>query len=557
MWKRSQLQQQLRVHRWFLILLIGWTLYMTSFWAGAFFFDEGGNLYTTHINLWGDWAAHFTMGASFGYRSLLPSESPFLAEATFSYPFAINWLSGALIRLGIPFIAAFVVPSWALSILTVIAIYIWFFTWLETPKRAVTATILMLCIGGLGFVWLAQEIWQSGSMWPNLIDLPFQATNLPSQGIRWLSMVDSMIIPQRAFVMGFPWALGCLTLIYRWFIQSSHLPSYRQTICLGMALGLLPIIHMHSFLALGGVLTGWTIVGLWHRWRAGNLLQEWGKRWLVLGLVAILTAMPLFMWLFADQVGGFVRWEPGWLAPEFKLSWWDFWLRNWGPTLLLAIGGLAVSRTMKNSQYGWPFLIWFILPNVFIFQPWNWDNTKLIIWSALGIVGFATQMLAWLWKRSTVLVRSLVVILASITILSGAIDLYWIQRRSLHTYQMHSAENWHLAQWVIAHTPNDSRWLTGAEHNHWLFNLTGRQTLMAYRGWLWTQGYDYLAREGAVTSLFVAPSLAQLHHYRVQYVVVGPEERTVWKASDAAFLQVADPIYSTENTVIYRVKPLN
>lgn len=543
-------------HRWFLVWLVGWMIYLTRFWSGVFFFDQAGNLNTTHINVWGDWAAHFTMGSRFGYRSLWPDESPFLAGAAFSYPFAMNWISGVLIRLGVPFLQSFIIPSWILASATIIALYVWFYTWLGSTKKALTASTLMLCNGGLGFIWMLRHQLQHASTWQEWLQLPFQATNQPEQGIRWLSMVDSMLIPQRAFALGFPWALLGLTLVYRWLVVGKR-PSPVRHVALGIWLGVLPIIHTHSFLAVGVVIAGWLALALWTEKPAWSQLLTMIRAWLIVGSTTLLVAVPLYLIFFAHQVGGFITWQPGWLAAEFKLNWLDFWLRNWGPTLIVGLAGLLMTFRSKNGQRGWPFLIWFILPNLILFQPWSWDNTKLLIWSAVGISGFATLALAQLWRTQNTWMRNLVIAIFSIAILSGAIDLYWIQRRDLHTYQMYSRESWHLAQWVRENTSPDSRWLTGAEHNHWLFNLTGRQPLMAYRGWLWTQGYEYQAQEKIVTDLFARPTLETLQKAGVLYVVLGPEEMNVWGGDVERFALFAESIFVTDHTQILKISAEN
>ncbi len=550
---RHQVRHWLKQHRWPLLFFIGWAIYFTRFWSGLFFFDTAGNLQTTHINIWGDWAAHFTMGSSFAYHNLIPVESPFLAGATFSYPFAVNWVSGVLVRLGVPFLTAFVVPSWLLSIFVVISIYIWYKTWLGSQKRALTASLLMLCTGGMGFIFLGQKIFSSADPWHALLNLPGMATNNADVGIRWLSMVDSMIIPQRAFALGFPWALLSLAFIYRWLIASKTPPPTRYLILVGIALGLLPLIHMHSFLAVGVVIFCWMLTTL-HAKRGTIRWQQLLAPWLWIGISTLAVSIPLYVYFFANQVGGFIRWTPGWLAPEFHLNWLDFWARNWGPTLLLSIVGVFVSWRSRRARTGYPFLIWFILPNLILFQPWNWDNTKLLIWSAVGICGFATMALAWLWQKKSWLSRSIVVSIFFITIFAGAIDLYWIQRRDLHTYQMYTAEEWLLAEWVRANTSTTGRWLTANQHNHWLFNLTGRQTLLAYPGWLWTQGYDYRATEEMVRSLWQNPTPTKLEAGTIKYVVIGPEERQKWGGNDSIFTNLGNKIKQTENYSVYQVR---
>ena len=55
--------------------------------------------------------------------------------------------------------------------------------------------------------------------------------------------------------------------------------------------------------------------------------------------------------------------------------------------LAVVIGGFAVIfvranpvRPLRFGFYVLPFLILFLLPNLVLFAPWNWDNIKILIY---------------------------------------------------------------------------------------------------------------------------------------------------------------------------------
>ena len=82
-----------------------------------------------------------------------------------------------------------------------------------------------------------------------------------------------------------------------------------------------------------------------------------------------------------------------------------------------------------------------------------------------------------------------------------------------------------MAEKVKSLTKSPAIVLTASNHNHWLPALTGRQIIMGYPGWLWTYGIDYLPRQADVAKMYQGGG-ELLKQYRVDYVVIGPDEKT-------------------------------
>lgn len=543
------------------VYFFAWFVYFGVFWSRAVTVDKLGNFVANHVNIWGDWAAHFTMGSSLGYRSLWLTDSPLLVGARFSYPYFNDWISGLLLKLGADFGAAFTVPSFLASCFLVVALFYFFKTLFNSKTIAILASLIFLLNGGLGFIYFGQDIAASTNPWSTFLNPPHEYTRIDDQGIKWLSVIDSMVIPQRAFTLGFPLTVVALTLIY----QAIYIPeknlrrNYAKLIVAGIILGVMPLVHTHSFLSAGIILSFWMVGDVWqhqtHYWAAL-------KKWLLLGSISLVLAVPIFLFFFANQVHGFIQWYPGWLAQEYNLNWLVFWVLNWGLTPLLAVIGylvwlkkqtqFKVSKLPKALLFA-PFFILFILANLFLFQPFSWDNTKLIVWAALGFSGLVGYVLYIQWP--TTLGKILVPVLFVVTIASGSIDAYRIVRTDLHQYQMYSAEEMALSDWVKTATPPEAVWLTGTQHNHWLFNLTGRQAVMTYPGWLWTHGYDYVPVENDVRSLYANPQNREvIEKYDIEYVVVGPEEERHLGAKRSEW-QLAHPeIKTTQNYSLFQVQ---
>lgn len=535
-----------------------WVGYFGWFWAHAFRLTERGEIQAGLVNIWGDWAIHFTMGSAMAYRSLWLTDSPFIAGARFSYPFATNFISALLLRVGVPFLPAFVIPSFLCCCGLVGVMYLVYRTWFKSLSIAIVASLIFLLNGGLGFVYLAQDILNSPTPFATFINPVHEYTRLDDQNIKWISIIDSMAIPQRAFALGFPLTILALTLIYQAMYRK--MPPRQQYLRLGIAsltLGLMPIIHTHSFLAAGVILTCWCLSDLIvHQWSRPRLY-----RWLGLGFITCLLAIPLYIYFFSHQVNHFINWYPGWLAREFEMPWLLFWLKNWGLTPLIGCIGWFVymrqGRTQleikKRFSLFLPFFLIFVLANLFLFQPFSWDNTKLIVWASVGISGLAGWAIVTTWKTATRVKKGILALLFFSMVASGGYDAYWDLRTDQHSYTMYTQEELELSDWVKANTPIDAVWLTSDKHNHWLFNLTGRQPVMAYRGWLWTHGYDYFQIETDERQMFQHPEQRQLFDtYNVSYVVVGPEEIRDWQADLPGFLEEFKTIKTTDNYTLFQ-----
>jgi hypothetical protein len=539
-----------------------WTVYFAVFWARSVYFNAQGELVAGHINIWGDWAAHFTMTSALLARGPLIS-SPFLLNAQFSYPFFVDFVSACLLKLYLPFLLSFLLPSFLFSVGLVFALYFFYRTVWQSKKLAILASLIFLLNGGMGFSYYFQDVFHSAKPIQTIINPLHEYTHIESQHIEWISVIDSMVIPQRAFLMGFPIALIVLSLVWR-ALEKKQKTGWKKggILAAGLLFGLLPIIHTHSFLAVAIILAWWFCFDLWscsHRW-------ECMKLWVVFGCMSAAIAFPLLKMFFIGHItGSFFHWYPGWLAKDAQQNWLFFWWQNWGVTPWLA--GIASMVLMWKTRQKKrkialqlmkvvPFWVLFGLANLVLFQPYAWDNTKIIVWSSLGISALAASCLGILFTHlRKSLALPLAVILFLLMIFAGTLDAYRAQRIDLHSYTMYSQQELSLADWAKQNTDVDSVWLTSDQHNHWLYNLTGRQAVMVFRGWLWTHGYAYRPIEDDVFQMFTgAPNaLSLLQKYHVQYVVIGISERRDFYANEAFFSQHFPIVKQNDNTKIYKI----
>jgi len=599
----NKLYSYARKFPWLVVFFLSCILYFGIFWLNAIIVTDKGDLSVGLINMWGDWAVHFTMGSTMAYREWIPSTSPLLLDAHFSYPFVSNWVSAMLVRLGVPFFSAFTIISMLFSVLFVVAVFSFYQVVLRRPYLAMLAVLFFFFNGGVGFFDYLNDAFSSQDVFNSLLNPSREYTNNEANHIRWISVISSMVLPQRAFAFGASFCIIALALVvhsYQLLRQPNKTPSLKINVLIGVLLGFLPIFHTHSFLAAFVILCCWSIADLLRFDGKARLKRLYS--WLVIIIVTAAIALPLIYQYFLSNISGnsFFKFHPGWYANEFNINWFVFWFKNWTFVPFLATYGMFIfvrrgsTKTIKQMRLllVLPGIILFVVPNLFLTQPWIWDNTKLFVWASLFFSPLAAYALAHIFHpqgsfcstfnrlaKHTFFIthhndivyqcvaldkendtyttsshpalqaqhgeRSYVQIVKQLPLLwekrfnhwssklrkimqisviafmcsAGALDAYYTVRTDLHRYTLYNKNELALAEWVKESTSPDTIWLTSTKHNHWLFNLTGRQAVMTYPGWLWTHGYDFYSVEADVKKIFNTGDELLVEQYRVDYII--------------------------------------
>src|SRR4029079_7203450 len=124
--------------------------------------------------------------------------------------------------------------------------------------------------------------------------------NYADRALHWPNLITDGYVPQRTILFGLPITLLVLTAFAE--VWRNHNSQKKLFVFSGALSGLLPLFHVHSFIAIclvSGVLFILRPNRLW--------LWFWGA----LGLVAVIPASMLF--LRASQ-GGIIRFQPGWMG---------------------------------------------------------------------------------------------------------------------------------------------------------------------------------------------------------------------------------------------------
>jgi hypothetical protein len=534
-------------HPWpFLVVVLvcgAWTLHFLS---QAYVFKPDG-LYAGYVNIWGDWAAHLSFTGSFAYGRNFPPQFPIDPGNHLGYPFMIDFLAANLVPLGTSLTSALVLSSGLLGLAFPAVLYLAAQRFAGGRAAAAIAVIVFLLSGGLGFVYLIGDLRAGG--WGALVHLPREYTLDRSINFQWLNPVLAYLVPQRSTLFGFSLALIVLVLV--WVAVRERL-GWRAFLFAGVIAGAMPAFHVHAY---------GTVVALSVFWAVFNLRREW----VAFFIPAIAVGVPVIVWMLppANNIGCGAEWsirgyciQLGWLASNDNWLW--FWIKNTSLFIPLLFAA-HIAYSWFPTRFGkWfaPMWLWFLVPNVFVLQPWDWDNTKFFIfWALLGSV-MVGGVLAGLFKRgpaTAVLAAVLLVVLG----LSGALDLARASDPTTSSYQFTDTKGLQVADWVRQNTSPYAVFAVADEHNNPIPTLSGRRILVGYPGWLWTYGLGDFEQKGADQRLILqgAQSTPDLvDKYGIGYVLIGPQELADPRNANVTYWsQNGTLVYTNGEYSVYRV----
>jgi len=437
---------------------------------------------------------------------------------------------------------------------------------LRDKLAAVITPLIVLLNGGMGWVLLFEKAGQNeGGLFGVLWDLPPSFTVIPETTWRWGNAISALLVPQRGFLMGLPLATIAFT---QWWIatdkarktgnvktarpQPAHPgtrfpPATRRMIAAGVAAGLLPLVHAHSFvvvMAMAGCLA---------------LLQIRWREWLAFFAVASAIAIPQLLWSTMHSsvyASSFFAWEVGWDHGQDNPIY--FWFKNTGlfiPLLFAAVlmrgDGYLVSK--RQLLFYLPFTLCFIIPNLIKMAPWIWDNIKVLYYWWLASAPIVALLLARLWRQGPIR-RTIAVLLFVCVTLAGTLDVVGIAFRQIK-YQVFDAAGVKFGELIKQQTPPRATIIHAPVHNTPVF-LTGRRSLMGYPGHIWTHGLEFVQRESEIKRIYLgSPDADQLlRNYNIEYAVVGPQEGIVTPYNETFFSRF-EKVGEVGGYSLYKVRP--
>ena len=522
--------------------IIRWAL----LWRGALTYDATG-LVAGHVNIWGDWSLHLGDVTSFVYGGNLPPQHTRWAGTPYAYHYLTSITAAAMVRLGMDPAGALTLHSFLFCVLLLLGLFA-FAARLTRDRDAAGVSVALFLLGGtLGWLVIASQINQSHDFLGTLLRQPWDNGQQGDLNFRWPNIFFSLIESQRGYLYGLPLFLLILTLLYEG-VQGGARTLFAAA---GLIAGTLPFAHTSTLAALALVTP--FVALLFPR-----PLREWVTDWALFFGLWMATAVPQLLLQYRGQDVGTrgLRLQLGWVAAPDSWPW--FWLKNlgwFGPLLIIALA----SRTLLTGparRFLWATMPIFVICNLVAFFPWDWDNTKFLLYWFLAVCILVAALLVQTWRaHDSLVVRSVLLGVVATMILSGLL-LNFQQLIGKDRNTLLSAEELRVAEQVRALTPEHAVFATGLQHNHPVTVMAGRTVVMGYPGWLFAFGLDYSQRERDLRAIYAlaANTPALFQQYDVEYVVIGPNERQNLKPNVEAYRGRYQRIISTDNYEVFKVR---
>jgi len=519
-------------------------------------------LYAGYLNIWGDWAAHLSFTGSFAYGHNFPPQNPIDPGNRLGYPFMADFFAANVVPLGSSLPSSLVLTSGLLGLAFPAVLYLVAARFAGGRAAAAIAVAVFLMSGGLGFIYFIGDIDKTG--FAALTHIPREYTLDRDINYQWLNPVLAYLVPQRSTLFGFSLALIVLMLV--WVAVRDQLGP-QAFLFAGVVAGLTPAFHVHAY---------GTIVALSAFWALFNRRREW---WYFF-VPALVLGLPVLAWLWPPASNMCIDrtsnmpfcLQPGWMSysdwtrdgaiwfvPDF--IW--FWIKNTSVLIPLILVAHLAQRWFpmrfptRFPTWFAPMWLWFVVPCIFILAPWEWDNTKFLIFFALLGSIVAGAFLAELYKRGSAEASTLATALLVLLVLSGGLDLTRASDFTISSYQFVDTRGLQLAAWVRGNTPPDAVFAVADDHNSPIPTLSGRRILVGYPGWLFTYGLSDYIQKGDDLRLIMQgdPSTPELiRKYHISYVLIGPQEESPSiNANLAYWAQHATLVYNDGEYRLYRV----
>jgi len=531
-------------------------MFLTFAFFGFLFFHFAKNMltvrpdgwYVGQVNLYGDLVFHLGFinkflesGQVFAQNPVYPTDKP-------NYPIFADFVTSQVAKItGVDF--ALFITTFAMGILVIYVARLFIRIFIKNEKIVFLTLLLFFVNGGLGFHFLLSDFQSSQkTLFDFFISLPREYTDIKNQGYWWINTYLAYFLPQRGFLFAFPITLTVFALLYRGFVKNS-LPFL---ILAGLLAGVLPLVQAHSLFVIFIISTFFFLA------TAASFRKDKRKipGWFLFAVTTALVALPMFNSISSNtNFLSFVKIDFGWTSEE-NIVW--FWLKNlglFGPVLLISLFWLY----KKNRHFFFlylPAIVIFALSNIFVFQPWEFDNSKLLIYWFFASAIVVAYFLYDQFFTETLLKKILGTILVFLMIFSGGLDIFRTFTPATY-YQIFTDEDLKVSKAAKSLTQKDSIFTTAPVHNHPIPALSGRSTLVGFHGWLWSHGIDYLERDSDVQRIYQGGEEAEglIRKYKVNYVVYGPHERENFSIN-VSYFQKYPKIPLSSNWIVYDVSNL-
>jgi hypothetical protein len=203
----------------------------------------------------------------------------------------------------------------------------------------------------------------------------------------------------------------------------------------------------------------------------------------------------------------------------------------------------------------------FILPSLFLFQPWEFDNTKLFIYWFLFTAILESLFLVFLINTKKLENIFLAIYLIASLTFAGFLDVSRLFYSTAISplpdtkYEVYSPQAQRVGDFVKDNTPKNSLFLSVDKFDNPVLALAGRKTIVGYHGWLWTYGLDFTSQDIDIKKMLGGQADAKelLVKYKVNYVIFF-QDSTDYIINKQFYEENFKLIYNQDGYQIYQIK---
>lgn len=565
--------------------------------------NSDGSLHTGQAT-YSDMNMHIGFITSIAKQHTFPPEYSIYPGVKLAYPFLSDSISSSLYLLGASLRVAYIIPMLVAVMQVFGGFYCFIKFWFKKGSVAFVAFILFFYDGGFGFIHFLNKV----NFSKNFTEFYFTPTSIGDYNYRWAQIIANMLIPQRATLFG--WAVLFPLLAFLYYAKENR--SIKSFLIAGIMAAGLPMIHTHSFLALGIICVVWLFWDMYKEKESYLLLKLAGIIWVVfffllriyndktgliekngfiimiagLGIIAvlfvkeivlcfknstiksyiqtwgvflipvILFALPqLLFWTFGQASGdGFLRSHFNW--SNANDNYFIFYLKNIGITFLIFFPAW-VSAKKKELQTASPMLLIFFIAELVVFQPNEYDNNKLLFVAFVFMCGIVSDFVIKLFEKNwnIILKCALAVSLLFVGVFSSGMT---IARECVSDYELYSKAQVDATEYIEKNTDERAVFLTGDNYNNAVAALTGRSIVCGADTFLCYHGINTVERKSEVANMYADPvgNKELYKKYNVSYIFVSDVETDEFQINFEGLGQIAEKVYDAQNVVIYKCNEL-
>lgn len=423
-----------------MLLAFGLFCYRQFFWL---YFIKDGGIHTLDSHNFGDLPFHLTFISNFVRGEKFWPDNPIFVGEKIHYHFGVDLLTAALIKVGISTGSALALLGFTCGLLMAFALWLW------GKGFAVGA---FLFSGGL-------------SGYAVLLNGEFKDYQGP---LAWKNLALTLLVPQRGYLLGFPIGLFLLWAWRRLFFQNEKVVSY---FLMGILWGILPFFQLHSFLFVSLIFGVWTLFT--RKFKEGLHIFKW----------AFVPAVIFFLMLTNNfQKASMMSFKAWWMiGTQNKLS---FFLLNYGFFFIFFLATLFFSLKEKKKNDLLILLPAFTIYALLLFvciSPWDWDNTKVMVWCYLLVLPVVDSFIVEKMNANFRLASYVALFFSGFVCIWAAYNITNTGHRIADTAEVDS-----LCE-AIEPLDRSQRFAAVQTYNHPL-SLCGAKVVAGYSAHLWSHG---------------------------------------------------------------------